>query len=284
MVTASAAQAGQLQAPDTSPDEEPPAQNLLIDSLVKAAPEAAAAAAAAEASLAAVQGQSSMTAVQQRFLEEDHWHSGSPLEPAIWTETQEMAIMLSKFKTPQELLRCQFLKRYIKRKIAVALQQCRDRQLVANKAEADQHLAVVCSEAISALKDYRPRQEAMNARALHFYASSLSNTTFINRSGPIAIGQAGGAGKPTKHNKKGGAVKGGAEQIKEQNKLRQASKHQVHAAESVVRHCHLMECQQDFCLSGHGCRYCAWTWLQADLSHVAADKLSFLEVAASKSL
>ena len=185
MLAASTAQHGHVQAPDTSPDEGPSVQNLLIDSLVKAAPEAAAAAAAAEASLAAAQSQSSRMAVQQRFLEDHHWHSGSPLEPAIWTETQEIAIMLSKFKTPHELLQCQFLKRYIKRKIAAALQQRGDRKLVANKAEADQHLAAVCSEAISALKDYRPRQEAMNARALHFHASSLSNTTFINRISPI---------------------------------------------------------------------------------------------------
>ncbi len=191
-----------------------------------------------------------MIALQRRFLEEYHWHSGKPLESAIWSQTQETAIMLSKYQTPSQLLACSFLRKYHKRKITEALRQCRDRQLVSNRADADRHLAEVCSNAVSALKDYKPRMEALNSRALQVYATSLSNTTFINRSGSVAAGPA--ASKPVKPKKKTAVASRGAEQIREQNKLRQASKNQVCIVQKL-----LADNRLDFCPRPAGANACA---------------------------
>ena len=205
-------------------------RNMLMDSLLEAAPEAAAAGAAALKVLKASQQQQDIQAAQQSFLEEYHWHSGAPLEPAVWTATEQTAIILSQFQTPPELLGCRILRYKHKARILTALKQCDDRKLVASKAEADKYLAKVCHDAIECLKEYPSRQEAMNSRALHLYASSLSNTSFINRNGSATLQPVAGQKQPkqpAKVSKKAPTAKGGADRIKDENRLRQVAKQQV---------------------------------------------------------
>ena len=218
-----------------APAASPPTgevRNLLIDSLLEAAPEAAAAGAAALKMLKASQQQQDIQAAQQSFLEEYHWHSGAPLEPAIWTATEQTAIILSHFQTSSKLLACPILRFKHKARISTALKQCADRKLVASRAEADKHLAKVCHDAIECLKEYPSRQEAMNSRALHLYASSLSNTSFINRNSSATLQPVAGQKQlkqPLKVSKnlKAPTAKGGAGRIKEENRLRQVAKQQV---------------------------------------------------------
>lgn len=232
--------------------------NVLIESLCEAAPEAAAAASAALRLLKTSKQQQEMQAVQQSFLEEYHWHSGSPLAPAIWTATEQTAILLSKFQTPSELLGCPMLRNRYKNRILKALQQCKDRQLVANKAEADRHLAEVCREAKETLKDFTSRQEAMNSRALHLYASSLSNNSFINRTSNIVLQSTGKQQHSSKGGKKAAAAagKGGADRIKEANRLRQVAKQQMIVYRSSVQSqpfafCSMMKRKQQACHGMH---------------------------------
>lgn len=211
-----------------SAQSAPGGSNVLIESLREAAPEAAAAGAAALGLLKSSKQQQEMQAAQQSFLEEYHWHSGSPLEPAIWTATEQTAILLSRYQTPSELLDCPMLRMRFKDRILKALQQCQDRQLVASRAAADKHLAETCREAKETLRDYTSRQEAMNSRALHLYASSLSNTSFINRTSSVGVQSTGKQQPPSKGKKaNAAAAKGGADRIKEENRLRLVAKQQV---------------------------------------------------------
>ncbi|KAK9832186.1 hypothetical protein WJX74_002273 [Apatococcus lobatus] len=202
------------------------AQNVLIDSLREAAPAAAAAGMAALEVLKSSKQQQDMQATQQSFLEDYHWHSGKPLEPAIWTATEQTAIILSKYQSPSELLGCWMLRRKYKARIVEALRQCQDRLLVPNKAVADKHLADKCQEAIQYLREYTSREEALLSRALHLYASSLSNTSFINRTSSAAVQPAAKQKQTAKAHKKAAPLKGGADRIKEENRLRQVAKQQ----------------------------------------------------------
>ena len=254
-----------------------PLGNLLINSLAQAAPEAAAAAAtalqhlqeleqiqqAAEAeepldsllgamlspaatdtassdgnSSDAIQDQQSKPIEEQTFEARYHWKTGDPLEAAIWTQTEETAILLTKYQTPEELLGCPVLKRYLKRRIETAVKQCNDRALVANRNEAAKGLAAACQEAIAWLREWKPRQEALSSRALHLYASSLSNNRFINGSAAPAAANAARPARPAASRQmpaNGGrrsaaAQRGGADLIREQNIQRQAAKQQVKLA------------------------------------------------------